>query len=494
MNVVVLSTHPRWTTHYGTELEIIQRHLDDNDTVVHLYCDGAQLACDHNASHSPSGCRECIRVCQKGLAFLSARVPSIPFLDLSPADREEIARLPKTFATHADLRSLRIENFEIGWAVLSSVISLTRDPTPDLSRQADLISRFLNAALSVYRSVQRYVDHRQIDRMYVFNGRLAPCRAALRACQSRNVPCLVHDRGFDLQHYELYRNTSPHDIAYVQSEIAAYWEKGARDPKRDETGSGFFIERAKGRIQNWFSFVTSQREGLLPQDWTSSRINLVIFNSSEDEFASIGDEWQNPLYQTQRDGLLRILESLRSWNKDFHVYLRMHPNLREVDNEDTRGLLQLSAPFLTVIPPDSPVSTYALIEHADRVLSFGSTVGIEAVYWGTPSILAGRSFYRDLGGTYNPGSHDELMTLLKTDLSPRDRTAALKFGYYYASYGIRHKYYRATWVHGGMFREHVLPPKRNLKEKWNRRVGKFGRNLNSLFGSLLWHKRSDDRG
>ena len=458
MNVVVLSTYARWSVHYGTELEIIQRHLDDNDAVVQLYCDGVQLACDYNPGHSASKCRKCMRACQEGLSLLSARVPSISFLDLSPADTEEMARLPKTFATHADLRGFRIDNFDIGWAVLSSVISLTRDPTPDLSRQADLISRLLNAALSVYRSVQRYLDHHGVDRMYVFNGRLAPCRAVLRACQSRNVTCLVHERGCDLQHYELYRNTMPVDLAYVESEIAASWDKAANDEKRDEIGSRFFIERAQGRVQSWYSFVTSQREGLLPHNWDSAKTNVVIFNSSEDEFAAIGDEWQNPLYSTQRDGLRRILESLGSWNENFHVYLRMHPNLREVDNEDTRGVLQLFAPFLTVIPPDSPVSTYALIEHADRVLSFGSTVGIEAVYWGTPSILAGLSFYRGLGGTYNPGSHDELMALLKSDLSPRDRTAALMFGYYYATFGIRYRYYRSTSVTRGMFQERVLPP------------------------------------
>ena len=474
VNVVVLSTHPRWITHYGTELEIIQRHLDDNDTVVHLHCDAVQSACDYNPEHSASKCRKCIRVCREGLALLSAAVPTLSFLDLSPADREEMARIPKTFSTEADLRGFRIDNFDIGWAVLSSVISSIRDPKPDLSRYADLIHRFMYAALTVYRSVQHYLDRHGVDRVYVFNGRLASCRAVLRACQSRNVTCLIHERGCDLQHYELYRDTMPVDIAYVESEIAAYWDKAAADPKRDETGIRFFTERARGQVQNWYSFVTSQREGLLPEDWDPGKTNLVIFNSSEDEFAAIGDEWRNPLYPTQRDGLRRIIGSLGGWKENFHVYLRIHPNLRTVDNEDTRGVLRLSAPFLTVIPPDSPVSTYALIAQADRVLSFGSTVGIEAVYWGTPSILAGLSLYRDLGGTYNPGSHDELMTLLKTELSPKDKTAALMFGYYYASFGIRYKYYRATSVTQGTFREQVLP-RSSLFGELARRAKRVGR-------------------
>jgi hypothetical protein len=256
----------------------------------------------------------------------------------------------------------------------------------------------------------------------------------------------------------------PVDIAYVEAEIRAYWEKAAANPERDEIGSRFFTARARGQVLNWYSFVTSQREGLLPKNWDDAKTNLVIFNSSEDEFAAIGDEWRNPLYPTQRDGLRRILDSLQGWKENFHVYLRIHPNLRKVDNEDTRAVLQLSAPFLTVIPPDSPISTYALIARADRVLSFGSTVGIEAVYWGTPSILAGNSLYRELGGTYNPGTHDEVMTLLTTELQPMDKTAALMFGHYYVTFGIPFKYYRPTSVTKGVFREHVLPRPSFLSE------------------------------
>jgi hypothetical protein len=153
----------------------------------------------------------------------------------------------------------------------------------------------------------------------------------------------------------------------------------------------------------------------------------------------------------------------------------MHPNLRKVDNEDVREVLRLTAPFLTVIPPDSPVSTYALLESADRVLTFGSSAGIEAVYWGTPSILAGHSLYRELGGTYNPASHDELVTLLKSDLPPKDKTPALMFGYYYATYGMPYRYYRATSVTHGTFREQPLPRPYLLGElaRKAKRVGRY---------------------
>lgn len=99
---------------------------------------------------------------------------------------------------------------------------------------------------------------------------------------------------------------------------------------------------------------------------------------------------------------------------------------------------------MTVIGPDDPVCTYTLLKNADVVLTFGSTVGIEAVFWGKPSVSAGQCYYRNLGGTYNPSSHSKLVELLRSNLKPKDREAALMYGYYWDTEGKRFKYVKAT--------------------------------------------------
>src|SRR5262249_14283254 len=152
-------------------------------------------------------------------SLLSPRVSSISFLNLSQANKQEIAAIQKTFATIAEFKNFYIEELDIGMAVLSSFISLTKDPEPDLPIRTDLISRFLVATLSVYRSVQNYLDENSVDRVYVFNGRYAPLRAVLRACQSRGVPCYVHERGHDIQHYAVEKNTTSHDLRHMQQQI-----------------------------------------------------------------------------------------------------------------------------------------------------------------------------------------------------------------------------------------------------------------------------------
>ena len=470
MRVLVFTAQTNWRPHYETDLELIQRHLDEGDEIVHLHCDADLLACDDNPNHDMAKCRNCIEIRKTGISLLSRRIPSISFLNLSQTNKQELASVQKTFATIAELKNFSIEELDIGMAVLSSVISLTRNPEPDVTALSHLIARFMVAALAVYRSLQNYLDQNAVDRVYVFNGRYAPVRAVLRACQSRGVPCYVHERGHDIQHYAVEKNTTSHDLRHMQQQIRDQWERAVSDPRRNEIAEQFYIERSRGVIQSWYSFVERQKKDLLPPSWNSRRRNIAIFNSSEDEFAATDAQWDNPFYTNQLEGLQRIVRSLEADHDELHCYLRMHPNLNGVDNKHTRELYNLRRDFFEIIPPDDPVSTYALIKHADKVLTFGSTVGIEAVFWGTPSILGGRSYYQNLGGTYNPGSHEELISMLTADLSPKDRTVALMYGYYFQTFGTPFKYFRATGVVSGEFKGEVVCPRQTTLGLWKGRA------------------------
>ena len=457
----------------SADLEIIQRHLDDGDEVIHLHCDGTLMTCDVNQRHKLSSCLRCIKRRKIGLTLLSAPIPSIPFLNLTPDNLREIAALPKKFDSLSELKAFKIENFDIGCAVLSSLISWIRDPYPSPASLGPFLPRSIVAAFSVYRSIQNHLDQYPADRVYVFNGRFAPCRATLRACQNRNTICYVYEIGNSHQHYALWENTMPHDLTCLEKEIRQHWCHADGDPQREKLAARFYIDRAKNIVQLGPSFTKDQQEGLLPRDWNSAKKNLVIFNSSEDEFAAVGDEYQNPLYTDQLEGLKKIIHSLRDHQDTIHIYLRTHPNLQTVDNADIRALLKLHAKHFTLITPDAPINTYALVRHADIVITFGSTVGIEAVYWGKPSILAGKSAYRNLGATYNPHTHEELINMAVANLEPKDKIGALMYSYFLSTYGIPYKYYISTGPFEGFFNGVSINPKPTMWKRVTFRMRTF---------------------
>lgn len=449
MHIAVFCPFVLWPTHYATDLELVQRHLDAGDHVTVLVCDGELAACDVNVEHDPFRCRDCVRVRASGIDRLAGKVTVVPLSQFAPATPPDHL-LPPGFDSSDALKAFRIEQFDIGLGVQSSLISLRRDAHVQPQDNARETAGLLRAAYDVYCWTDRFLQTHAVDTFYVFNPRFASTRGVLRACQKHGVTCVSHERGNDLRHFELYPNTFPHDRAFIGTSIQTLWDAAPPDT-RQEIGAQWYREKAVGIETYEFSYVAGQTPDLLPANWDKQRRNLVIFTSSEDEFAAIGSDWDNPLYNGELAGVQTIVHSLRSMAHNLHVYVRVHPNLANVDNRQTRGLRELNDSFITVIPANSTISSYALLRAADTVLTFGSTMGIEAVYWGVPSILAGMSWYRELGVTYNPATHEELMELVMHDLLPKAVEPALQYGYYFASYGIPFQYFRATSFDNGEF-------------------------------------------
>jgi hypothetical protein len=87
------------------------------------------------------------------------------------------------------------------------------------------------------------------------------------------------------------------------------------------------------------------------------------------------------------------------------------------------------------------------------VLTFNSTVGIEATFWDKPSILAGPSLYDQLGSNYIPTSHEEVMSLLlQRNLQPKGKHGALMYGYFFNSFGKPFRYFQPEHFSGGTFK------------------------------------------
>jgi capsule polysaccharide export protein KpsC/LpsZ len=300
-----------------------------------------------------------------------------------------------------------------------------------------------------------------IDRLYVFNGRYAPQRGVFRACQKNKIKCYLIERGSTLNHYTLFLDKLPHDIENTSALINNLWAKASDMKKRNEQASAFFLNKIRNISPTWIAYTKDQKKGLLPQKWDGEKENIVIFLSSEDEFVAIGDMWQNKFYNTQTEGIKKIVTALED-DHNIHIYLRVHPNLINVNNKQTKELKLLNFQNLTVIAADSPVSTYALIRNASKVVTFGSSVGVEATYWDIPSILAGPSFYQNLQCTYNPNDHEELIKLIRSKLTPKNKEGALKYGYYFQTFGIPFKYYKAKAIKKGALKNVELNKSRLL--------------------------------
>jgi hypothetical protein len=221
----------------------------------------------------------------------------------------------------------------------------------------------------------------------------------------------------------------------------------------EEVGAKWFVDRRVGLNLNWPSFIADQRKCNLPYDFNPQKRNIAVYISSEDEFECI-DGWENWLFKDQNEGLDKILKDAPS---DFFFYLRIHPNLKGITNSQTQGLEKFkNYKNCHVISAESLIDSYELALVCEKTLTFGSTIGIEATFWGKPSILAGKCMYEHLDVCYVPKNYDELLTFITLVLTPKPKENCYIYGYWNLKHGIEFKFFKPKGFFEGSFRNKSL--------------------------------------
>ena len=153
------------------------------------------------------------------------------------------------------------------------------------------------------------------------------------------------------------------------------------------------------------------------------------------------------LFQNQYIALSTIFERYKD-NKEIHFYLRIHPNLAKVPFKSHTMLYNLNYDNVTIIPPTSPISSYTLMDNAEKVLVFDSTMGLESSYWGKPVIAMCICFYSGYNIAYEPRNTEEFFALIEEKgLVPKN---APKENYYKLAYrlmgqvGDKLKFYKCS--------------------------------------------------
>jgi hypothetical protein len=474
-SVLVVAPYAAWAPHWETDLELAQRYLDAGDRVTIATCERRLGVCDPNPDHTWSGCLACTGRLRSGLALLEGdfTVEPLPFDD----QPRRAAAVPKSIG---ELVSMKVGNFDLGWAVLSSLVSWHADPDPDLGdpRVAHHLREMMHESLRVYQGMRARLGSGDIDLVVVFNGRFAITRAVIRACEAAKVEYVTHDRGRDHDHFELHGNRLPHDRVAMLGEIHRVWDQ-REEPERTRIARSFFEERRAGLLRSWRSYVGGQVPGRLPEGWDAERRNVVVFASSEDEMVGIGDDWKNQLYDSQVEGI-RDIAARATAERNVELWVRMHPNQAGNRAPSVRELKEMHGPRLHIIGPESRCSTYAMLDAADAVVTFGSTIGIEAAYWGKPSILVGVAAYSTLGSVYEPRSTDDLIAILaREQIAPLPDKGALMYGLYEQTRGEPFSYFRSTGLFEGTFKgRHIRPGiVYRMLAPVGRRVRKFWRML-----------------
>ena len=98
------------------------------------------------------------------------------------------------------------------------------------------------------------------------------------------------------------------------------------------------------------------------------------------------------------------------------LVVRVHPGELLGAGHPSLDIVQAALPDLpghvVLVPPQSKINTYDLIEIADLGLAYTTTVGMEMAMSGVPVIVSGRTHYRGKGFTFDPNTMEEYLSLI----------------------------------------------------------------------------------
>lgn len=269
----------------------------------------------------------------------------------------------------------------------SSLISFFSDSGPFNKVNQKIIKRkFLKVASDVFQQTSEAMKSEKIiSNIYVPNGRYADQKAFLLAAsyQNPNVITNFYEKGFTDGKYFL-GPYSLHDRKKVQ-EILKLQEFSENMIE----ANSWFVQRQTNSARNEFIYSWEDNAKSITKLITSSK-KAVLFNSSNDELASLGVDWNDSEWNSQWEAFEKISKYLIS--KDYDLVLRLHPNgINKSRREKRRESIELSKfrkmiPSIKIHKPDSKVSSYDLINSSNLVVVWNSTVGLEACKMGKPVV------------------------------------------------------------------------------------------------------------
>lgn len=357
--------------------------------------------------------------------------------------------------TRSTIRPLEYRHAPVGKAILQ-VHPVTQTPVTDnFPWPREWIAASLRSFAWAYDQTVELIARRNISCVFVFNGRFLHDAAVASAARAAGIPVLAFDFGGNDTDFDLTADDT-HDWVRLQERMKAMYE--AWDPvEREVIGGSWFEDRRQHSDPRNTLFTESQTVGR-GLDLDETKRVVIFFSSSGDEISELDVDW-NEYFNGQPGALKAVAEICRS-NKDLLV-VRTHPHKRmkpKLDVEQWHQTVQEVQPDIHV-DEWSDIDSYALMDQAGVVVTYGSTTGVEAGYAGRPVIVLGPSAYDVLGCAVRPRTTEELRRAL-SDPPPGNKEAAMAYGLMMKRRGFNNAYVRSDRAGCAALGSHVLEDSR----------------------------------
>ena len=283
-----------------------------------------------------------------------------------------------------DLQKRQWDGTALGMAVSSFLISLTKDSDPSLNIYSKLIGNLEMTYFQVYNYLTSLGLNNLEDEIWICNGRPFHERTVVEFARKNSISIKYYEIGGEGNNQErwILHSKSPHDRIPHQESIKAHF-------KDVEPNLGLIHEWFQSQLPGGKNVVTKKFESSIEID--SSENYFVYFSSSDDEVSAISLDWDSA-WENQLNAVKALIKYFMSQPK-LKLVIRVHPSQKNKSKHDKNKWKALvsGASNVIIYNYDSNIDSYQLLSKAQGVITYGSTIGVEAAFLKKPSALLASS-------------------------------------------------------------------------------------------------------
>jgi hypothetical protein len=414
-----------------------------------LLCDAALTAClacnapwyPHQrvfVRHGPARdlCRHCFEPAARMYASLGFRVHR--YSDYLDAQDLSIAADVSTGVPLSEMSSFRYEGIQVGEHALAGAVRFFARTSLECEPSAEaVLRRYLQAAILTALAIRRLVRSEGIDCAVFDHGIYVPNGVVGEVCRTNGVRVVnwavaYRTRCFIFSHDDTYHRTMMHEPVEVWDELA--WTAALDRQIMDYLRTRWYGTEDWVRVHELLASDARAAIGDLGIDFSKPCIGLltnVMWDARVNYAASVFRDMKEWVLTTVGYFALRA---------DLQLIIRVHPAERHGTQQridrDIREAFPTLPQNVIVIPPESPLSTYAVMERCNAALIYATKTGVELTSFGIPTIVAGEAWIRNKAITMDANSKDEYMRLLSSlpvqaRLSQQAIERARKYAYHF---------------------------------------------------------------
>ncbi|MBK3758369.1 hypothetical protein GFL02_10665 [Pseudomonas stutzeri] len=296
--------------------------------------------------------------------------------------------------------------------VESSAYTLTRIESWD-QRQSEVVADkkkiLLPDSVNFYYATLRWIEHRKLDVVIAFNGRMDLTRAAIEACRTAGIPFVTHERPLFGHGLILNRNANCSSLEKIHRINQQYSAKSL-SAEQCAIAAKLAAERLTGgNLLEWKRYnANADKTDAWPVRSAGPRV--LVCPSSKNELLGHPDwatEWAD-----NTDAI--DIAVANGWFGYADILVRFHPSWSVKFGQVSAKLCEehyqqwCESRGVTFIESSSKISTQDLIRMADVVVLNGSNTVFEAGILGKPVVCLGPSPYSYSGAATDILTIDDL--------------------------------------------------------------------------------------